>query len=248
MRLLLSQARNPYFHQAVEEHFLKVSTEEEGILFLYRNGPSVLCGRNQNLQAECDPQFCWQHGIHLVRRISGGGTVYHDEGNLNVAFLVPREKFSPDEVCTRILSALRLLRIPAASDAHRSLFVEGRKVFGMACSLNRTRALLHTCILVNSDLQMLQRALSSSPEEKSAVPSRRAPVANLTEFRPQLTMEELTEAILHSCPDLGIPEDADVLPVDTSRCSSPDWIFHRCQHVNTEEAKARRHGGGERRG
>ncbi len=241
MRLLLSQARNPYFHQAVEEHFLKVSTEEEGILFLYRNGPSVLCGRNQNLRAECDPQFCRQHGIHLVRRISGGGTVYHDEGNLNVAFLVPREKFSPDEVCTRILSALRLLGISAIADAHHSLFVEGRKVFGMACSLNRTRALLHGCILVNSDLQMLQRALSPAcPEERSAVPSRRAPVANLTEFRPQLKMAEVTEAILHSCPssNLGSPEDAGALSVDTSLCPSLDWIYRintsTCQHVNTE--------------
>ena len=226
MRLLLSHGRNPYFHQAVEEHFLKASADMEGILFLYRNSPSVLCGRNQNLLAECDPQFCQQRQISLLRRISGGGTVYHDEGNLNVAFLVRREEFSPDAVCARIVSALRHLGISAVADGHHSLFVQERKVSGMACALNRNRALLHCCLLVNSDLTTLQKALHSpSATEISAVPSRRAPVANLTEFRPQLTIAELMDAVLHFCPECTAPEDADALPVDTSHCSSPEWIW-----------------------
>jgi len=198
--LFRSLAADPFWNLAVEAWLLQQLPADTARLFLYVNAPTVVLGCNQNPWRESDPARLARHNIHLARRASGGGAVYHDPGNLNVSLLVPRSRHQPAVLEALLTDALADLGLAAAANPRHGLECGGRKVSGGAFQLTRDAALHHATLLVATDLAALQAALQpagvAARTTGQAVASVRATVANLAAFRPGLTPADAAEAII----------------------------------------------------
>jgi len=170
---------------------------------LYRNSPSVIVGKHQNTLAEVDMDFVNKHGIKVVRRLSGGGAVYHDLGNLNFTFirngkegkLVDFKGFTQP-----IISALDCLGVKAQFQGHNSLMVNGKKVSGNAEHVFRNRVMHHGTLLYQSNLNYLGKVLyvNKNRYDDKAIKSVRADVGNIIDFIPKpMPIEDFT-SYLHN--------------------------------------------------
>ncbi len=187
MPLFLSESRDPFFHLAVEEWLLREAPlGEEPLWFLYRNDPCVVVGRFQNPWKEADLGWMHEQGVPLVRRPSGGGTVWHDPGNVNFCCVRPlqgfRKAIALEEVQRRLAGFGREVVINERFD----LRFEGSKVSGSAYKQTKDRALHHGTLLLKGDLPRLERALQSPAVLRStkSIASVRSPVLNL-DVRPE---------------------------------------------------------------
>ena len=133
MRLYLTGSRNPYYNLACEEYLLYHSDED--IFMLWQNEPTVVLGKNQNIYAEVDPDYAEKHGIHVIRRITGGGAVYHDGGNVNYTFITSRERAQVLDFAyftEPIRAALEHWGLKAELSGRNDLLVDGLKFSGNA--------------------------------------------------------------------------------------------------------------------
>lgn len=184
----------------MEEHLFRCRPLQPSLLF-YQNAESVLWGRNQNPLQECALKQCLSEGVTLLRRISGGGTVYHDHGNLNYSFVLARQAWEPARWVGLIVQALQELGLPSVYACPRhSLWIEERKVSGSAFALSGPAVMLHGCIMLQTNLERLWQLLTpeipigEEPGSKT-IASVRSPVSNLREFCPNLNVDALIEAI-----------------------------------------------------
>jgi len=187
MLLIKNPCTDPCFNLAMDEYLLKSRSED--IFTLWRNGPSVIIGRNQDALAEIDLHFLRQNNIALVRRMSGGGAVFHDLGNINFTYITPCEKagfFDFARFADPILAALRGLGIDAQATGRNDLTVDGRKFSGNAQHLHKGRLLHHGTLLFNAAVSHMQSALRVNPSklEGKGVASVRSRVVNLAEYCP----------------------------------------------------------------
>lgn len=179
MQLIRSLSDAPEVNCALEASLLAGRREA---LLLYINRPSVIVGRNQCMEAEADMDYCRRHGIRVVRRISGGGAVYHDGGNVNYAFICSRRATAVPEMdfATPVTAALRLLGIEAVVGRRKELLVDGWKISGTASHVTRNRILFHGTLLYRADLDCLSRALQgAAPLRGRHIASVPCPVANI---------------------------------------------------------------------
>jgi lipoate-protein ligase A len=188
MNLYTSEERNPFFHLAAEDWLLR-QTEGESV-FLYQNSPSVVLGRFQNPWLECDLAWMKKNGITLVRRPSGGGTVWHDEGNVNFCWVGPLQGFKKTNFLEIVKANLQKLGVSVEINARHDLVVpqaDGgtRKVSGSAFKQTKDRTLHHGTLLLSGDLTQLNRALKSPHTlvETRSIPSVRSQVANLSSLK-----------------------------------------------------------------
>jgi lipoate-protein ligase A len=175
---------NPYFNIASEEYLLKNFNDD--IFLLYINEPSVIVGKHQNTMAEIDINLAQQLGVKIVRRLSGGGAVYHDKGNLNFTFirngsegkLVDFKGFTKP-----IIDALGTLGVEAKFEGHNSLMVNGLKISGNAEHIFKNRVMHHGTLLFSSDLKVLANLLYIKQDKYAdkAVKSVRASTTNISE-------------------------------------------------------------------
>ena len=183
MNIILSQSISPSFNLSAEEHLF--SRRGEDFLLLYINEPSVVIGSNQAVLNEVDQDFCIEHDIRIVRRLSGGGAVYHDTGNLNYSFIHGKtgEPLSA-RFLDPVVGALRALEIPVEVGKRKDLWLEGYKISGTASHLSKGRELHHGTLLYDSDLQMLSKALSAEKRDlvKKATASVLSPVMNIRSY------------------------------------------------------------------
>ena len=199
MLIVQSKSTDVYRNLAVEEWLLDHAPRLP-VLFLCVNDPCVVIGKNQNPWRECRLSLMEEEGVPLARRISGGGTVYHDRGNLNVSVIVARTGYTEQKQYDLIFQALEAtaLRHNSSILGKNSLGVDGLKFSGQAFCHRRDRSLHHGTILVNADLSRLGRYLG--PElagiETKAIASIPAEVANLTQFVPELTVEKVSDALM----------------------------------------------------
>ena len=217
MKIYISEETEPALNAAFEEWLLRTPggvTEPSALL--YQNEPAVLMGRNQNPWTECSPATCRAKDIRLMRRISGGGTVYHDRGNLNIAFIMPRSQNDPSCFTAFMTGLLQELGLDTVSaDEHRSLFIGDRKVCGTAYAVTPGGALLHGCLLVNADLAQLQGALTPSRDitvHGGGIPSRRVPVMNLSDAVGALSCEDVAMLAMAMLQERAQP-DTEALPL-----------------------------------
>jgi lipoate-protein ligase A len=183
---IADERTDPAFNLAAEEWLMGMG---EPVLRLWRNSPCLVAGRHQILCREADLPEAARRGIPVLRRDSGGGTVYHDLGNLNFTILTaPGEKPSIDfdRMTGPVLAALAALGIPATHGGKGALFCEGKKISGGAAHLKRGRLLYHGTLLYSADLAALARLLAVPGErvESRAVRSEPRAVANLAELFP----------------------------------------------------------------
>lgn len=181
---LLSPSTEPSFNLAMEEFLLKNSTED--IFILYTDSPSIICGKHQNVLAEINFEATIRMELPVFRRLSGGGTVYHDEGNLNFCFITSgtgQNMIDFQGFTKHITSTLNQLGVDAYYGGRNDLLINGNKISGNACHVYKTRVMHHGTLLFNTDLTKLGDALKTDPTKYTdkAVKSVRSKVTNIGE-------------------------------------------------------------------
>lgn len=238
MLCIQSNSTDPYFNIATEEHLLK--NFSDNIFFLYRNQPSVIVGKHQNAIAELDLDFVEKNKIAVVRRLSGGGTVYHDLGNLNFCFIkngVAGKLVDFKGYTKPVIEAMEKLGVNAKFEGHNSLMVNGKKISGNAEHVHKNRVMHHGTLLFSSNLNSLSRVLYVDQNRFSdkAVKSVRADVANLSDFIPKpITIEEFANILMtHVKQTNPVSHDYEFTSSDeekikeliNSKYSKWDWNF-----------------------
>lgn len=230
MKYLINTSTDPYYNMAFDQAVLEHGPDEL-VFYLWRNSPAVIIGRNQNAYAEVNLPFLEANGIALVRRITGGGAVYHDLGNLNYSIVGPTKCFA-DERPGIIADALKAMGVPAELGGRNDIFVDGRKCSGYARRLWKDRTMIHGTLMFNVDLEQLVQALSVPGGKMSAagVESVRSRVANLQDYL-DMPMEQFT-ATLHELLAAGDgpchsdqAKHAEESPIDDSRFRSWEWNY-----------------------
>ena len=185
MLLAITKDLDVHRNLALEECLLERVAENGPSLFLWRSSGAVVIGKNQNPWREVNLAELNAAGLALARRCSGGGTVFHDAGNLNYALALPRESYDQDTLFAQLIAAFRRAGIPAERGAHHGLMTNGRKFSGSAFCFRRRAALHHGTLLINADLALLQRVLTGGLALASrAIASHPMPVTNLAELQP----------------------------------------------------------------
>ena len=199
---------DPFGNLAREQVLLEQGPADGVILYLWQNQNTVVIGRNQNAYKECRTSLLEEEGGRLARRLSGGGAVFHDLGNLNFTFLLPREDFDVRRQLEVICTACRELGIPAEISGRNDLQAKGQKFSGNAFYKSADRAYHHGTLLLNVDMGKLGRYLSPPKAKLQAkgVDSVRARVTNLTAFAPGLTVETMKEHLIRAAEQVyGLP-------------------------------------------
>lgn len=182
-KLIFSPSSAPAFNLAAEEYLF--STREE-YLFLYINHASVIVGYNQAVVNEVDMDFCIEKDIRIIRRLSGGGAVYHDSGNLNYAFISDKKEMPLSaDFLLPVIHVLQQLDIPVETGKRKDLWLPGGyKISGTASHVSKGRELHHGTLLYESNLEHLKRSLS--PEKRNLIAKATAsvpsPVKNISSF------------------------------------------------------------------
>ncbi|MEQ9187113.1 MAG: lipoate--protein ligase family protein [Cryomorphaceae bacterium] len=214
---------------------------ERESLRLWVNPKSVVVGKHQNALAECHFHFCRTENIPVVRRISGGGTVYHDPGNVNFSFFrwVQKDRMIDyDRSLNLILRALQSMGYPVEMNERHDLFLEGNKISGNAQHLKKGRSLHHGTILYDADLDALRSAIKrpTGKFEDKSVRSVRSPIANLREYKDIGSTEEFIQLLNEALSALGMvpksfPQDERVLHrLIDEKYSKDDWNYGYSPH------------------
>lgn len=188
----------PYQNLALEEYLLHNVGQGQCILYLWQNRCTVVIGKNQNAYKECQVEGLKAEGGFLARRISGGGAVFHDLGNLNFTFLAKKEDYSVERQTQVILEAVKKLGIDAEKNGRNDITVEGRKISGNAYYQAGDRCFHHGTILLSVDKEKMSRYLQVSREklQSKSVDSVRSRVANLTEFVPGVSVGQMKKLLI----------------------------------------------------
>ncbi len=197
------QIKDPAVNLAIEEYAVRYLDADYSYVFLYVNKPSVILGKHQNVLQEVNLRFCFDRKIPIYRRISGGGAVYHDEGNLNFSFITQHTLKNFNQYRTflqPIVKAIARFGAALEIDERNNLRLSGKKISGNAQFTSRRRMLSHGTLLFDSDLETLKKALKV-PEnvEIHSRASRSIPgkVVNLKKFLSgQISIEDLKSAII----------------------------------------------------
>lgn len=219
MKLYCSLSHTASWNLAAEEHLFNRS---ENCLFLYRNDSSVVLGCHQAWRRELAIDYCKQHHVAIVRRISGGGAVYHDLGNLNFCFVMPkRPNVSPLEnnCLHRLVDLLKGMDIGVYQGKRNDLWINDKKITGTASHIGRQAILFHGTLLYDANLSRLHAALglsfddSNNPRqhstEKAFVPSVPSPVTNLRDQTGMtLSSEDFFATFVAHCVDYFQLEEA----------------------------------------
>lgn len=229
---------NPYKNLAMEEYLFSHCGEDEAILYLWQNQHTIVIGRNQNAWKECQISRIEEDGAVIARRLSGGGAVFHDLGNLNFTFLVSKENYDLKKQLDVILKAVQKLGIHAEASGRNDILVDGKKFSGNAFHEHRGRRYHHGTLMVNVKLDELNKYLNVSKKklESKGIASVRSRVTNLLEYNPELTIDALKKALRETFEEVygyeskEIKEtDLDQKEVDTlyDKYSSWEWIYGR---------------------
>ncbi|MEH7492903.1 lipoate--protein ligase [Neobacillus niacini] len=193
---------DPRINLAIEEYALKNLDINETYLLFYINEPSIIIGKNQNSVEEINTEYVESNGIHVVRRLSGGGAVYHDLGNLNYSFITKDDgdSFHNFRKFTEpVIAALKQMGVNAELSGRNDILAEGRKISGNAQFSTRGRMFTHGTLLFNSEMDHIVSALRVKKDkiESKGIKSVRSRVANISEFLSEkLTIEEFRSALL----------------------------------------------------
>jgi lipoate-protein ligase A len=229
---------DPYFNLAAEEYFLK--NFQEDFFMLWRSRSSVVVGKHQNALAEINHEFVRENQIPVARRLSGGGTVFHDPGNVNFTFI--RNVVNISEVNFKVFTvpvveALKKLGVEAYTTGRNDLLIDGKKISGNAEHVHRNRVLHHGTLLFDSRLDALKGALKVdlSKFEDKAVQSNRSEVTNIANYLPKpISVGEFTDFIFgeisQNYTEFQVYEltAADITAIEklsVEKYQTWDWIF-----------------------
>ncbi len=189
-----------WLNLARDGYFLENNKKGDVILYFYVNKNAVIIGRNQNAWKECSIANMDADGVQLVRRHSGGGAVFHDNGNLNFSFITDEKHYDLNRQMRVILNAVSKLGLKAELSGRNDITVDGKKFSGNAFSLAKGSRSHHGTILVNADLTKLSNYLCVSKEKmrSKGIDSVRARVCNICELSSGLTVEAMRRLVIES--------------------------------------------------
>ena len=198
-----SKNTNPYRNLAAEEYLTRHVCEGECVLFLWQNEKSVVVGKNQNIYAECDLKAMGQDGVHPVRRLSGGGAVYHDPGNLNFSFCVRSGDYDIEGQSEVILKAVNALGADAHRTGRNDLTVDGKKFSGHAFYKSGDNCCHHGTLLIDTDPCAIEKYLTPDSEKLAikGIKSVKSRVMNLSDIVPGINTGSLSEKLVQSFSD-----------------------------------------------
>lgn len=201
MKIYITDRTDPYFNLASEQYLL--DTEDDEVFMLWRNEKAVIIGKNQNAYAEINKPFVDEHEIKVVRRLTGGGAVFHDLGNVNFTYIVSRndcptldfERFSRP-----VISALRGLGVEAELSGRNDITVGGRKISGNAQCVYNNKVMHHGTLLFSADMSQMSGALNVDEEKikSKGIKSVRSRVCNLCEYLTDMDVTEF-KSYLEGC-------------------------------------------------
>ncbi|WP_404450394.1 lipoate--protein ligase [Sutcliffiella horikoshii] len=241
---------DPRINLAIEEYALKNLDIEDTYLLFYINEPSIIIGKNQNSVEEINTKYVEDNGIHVVRRLSGGGAVYHDHGNLNFSFITKDdgESFHNFKKFTApVVEALKSLGVEAEMSGRNDILAEGRKISGNAQFSTRGRMFSHGTLLFNSEIEHVVSALNVKKDkiESKGIKSIRSRVANIKEFLTEdITIEQfrqlLLEAIFKSkdVPKYELTEEdwKNIHELSKERYQNWDWNYGKSPKFNLQHS------------
>ncbi len=203
MIYIINDSQDPYYNLASEEYVMNSFNEDEKYLMLWQNRPSIIIGKHQNTIEEINREFVQANNIAIVRRLSGGGAVYHDLGNLNFTFIVkvPNTSLEFDfkKFTEPVVAALNQMEIPAEFNSRNDLSIEGKKISGNAQYIRKGKCLHHGTLLFNTNLDQLEKALrvSSDKIESKGIKSIRSRVTNIYPYlKKPYTIEDFKNLLL----------------------------------------------------
>ncbi|WP_342508783.1 lipoate--protein ligase [Sporosarcina sp. FSL K6-2383] len=243
---------DPRINLAIEEYALKnMDIEKESFLLFYINEPSIIIGKNQNTIEEIDTEYVEANGIHVVRRLSGGGAVYHDLGNLNFSFITKDdgESFRNFKKFTEpVVQALAEMGVKAELLGRNDILVEGRKISGNAQFSTNGRMFSHGTLMFDTEIERVVSALKVRKDkiESKGIKSIRSRVANITEFLTEsMTIEQFRLNILKSIfggeekiqyMELTDEDWANIHALSAERYANWDWNYGKSPKFNMQHS------------
>lgn len=239
MRYILSPSTDPTFNLALEQYVFDALPRDTGYFMLWQNRNAIIVGKHQNTDQEVNATFVAQHGIQVVRRLSGGGAVYHDLGNLNFTYIVdatPGRGLDLALFCQPVVQALNQMGVQAQVSGRNDITVDGKKFSGNAQYARQGRVMHHGTILFDSDLSVVSRALTPSAEKLSSkgVASVESRVTNLRPYLGKdVSLGDFQNQLLHAMfqgvemtPYLLTPQDMDaIIALRQGRYITWDWNY-----------------------
>ena len=196
MKFLVNPCTDAHWNMAFDAFALEGLDVREPLFYLWQNAPAVIIGLNQSPYAEVNLPYLEEKGILLARRVTGGGAVYHDLGNLNYSIVGPIQDM--EQAFEIMPAALCRLGVPAERSGRNDILVDGRKCSGYAKRLSRDRMMIHGTLMWDVDLDVLTEALKVPGSKVSAkgIASVRSRVANLKDYLPQYPTLKAFQAAL----------------------------------------------------
>ncbi len=241
---------DPRINLAIEEYALKNLDINESYLLFYINEPSIIIGKNQNTIEEINTDYVEKQGLHVVRRLSGGGAVYHDLGNLNFSFITKDdgESFHNFKKFTEpVVTALHKLGVKAELSGRNDIIAEGRKISGNAQFSTKGRMFSHGTLLFDSEMENVVSALRVKKDkiESKGIKSIRSRVANISEFLTEkMPIEEFRSTLLDYIFDGSDVEEyvlteedwKNIHELSTERYQNWDWNYGRSPKFNLQHS------------
>ena len=224
---------NPCHNLAVEEYLTDNVKDGEPVLFLWQNRKTVVIGRNQNAYTECNFEKLRSDGGYIVRRLSGGGAVFHDDGNLNFSFIATEQDYSVEKQLSVIVNALEKFGIHAERTGRNDIETDGRKFSGNAYFQKGKTHCHHGTLMVNVDTEHLSDYLCVSVEKLAGkgIASVRSRVVNLSELSPDITVENLKTTLIAAfreiygeAAEIFTPNENEIASYQ-EKFASDDWVF-----------------------
>lgn len=243
---------DPRINLAIEEYALKHLDADNTYLLFYINEPSIIIGKNQNTIEEINTEYVEKNGIHVVRRLSGGGAVYHDLGNLNFSFITKDDGDSFmnfQKFVQPVIQALDKIGVKAEMKGRNDILVEGRKVSGNAQFATRGRMFSHGTLMFDSEIENVVSALKVRKDkiESKGIKSIRSRVANISEFlTEEMTIEAFRQLLLRhifegvdEIPEYKLTEDdwQKIHEISEKRYKSWDWNFGKSPQCNIQHSR-----------
>ena len=247
MKFLLLHSTDPYHNLAVEEYLFEKT--QDNVFILWQNDKTVVIGKNQNINCELDFDFVNSNKIKVARRITGGGAVYHDLGNLNYSFISSSGKEGIDFAyfTKPIIDALTALGVDARLTGRNDIEVEGKKISGNAQYSKNSRTLHHGTLLFDTDLSVLSSSLRVDEEKikSKAIKSTRSRVTNLKSLIPIKDINEFIDYLCcfiinkYSPETIAEPNDKYIAELE-QRNRSEEWLFPKSSYLSTFTVKKKK--------
>lgn len=251
MRYLKNTNTNPFYNLALDEYAMKHIDVGEDFFFLWQNEPSVIIGNNQTAVEEINQAFIDRNNIHVARRVSGGGAVYHDFGNLNFTFIISVDdpgKVNYKKYVQPVIDALKSMGVNAEASGRNDILIDGLKISGNAQRMANGKLMHHGTLIFDVNIEDMVEALNVAPDKiiSKGVKSVRSRVTTIKEHLPKgTTLEAFWEQLHYYLSNEGQDEeiiltDEDIAKIELEakeKFATWDWVYGKSPEFNLKNSK-----------